>query len=81
MVRAADQVRAQRMSLPTAGPSAHVPPVATIRTRTGPASGLCARSALPSEIDRQGTRNAILDDLRAATSRGNGRPADAQSLR
>ncbi len=50
------------MSLPTAGPSAHALPVATIRsrTRTGPTCGLCARSAMPGEIDRQGSRHALL---------------------
>src|ERR1700693_3448544 len=57
MVRAAHQVRAQRMSLPTAGPSAPNLPIAAIRTRTGPTCGLCARSAMPSEIDRQGSRH------------------------
>src|ERR1017187_1657415 len=36
MVRAADQVRARRMSLPTAGPSAPILPIATIRTAPDP---------------------------------------------
>ena len=66
MVRAAHQVRAQRMSLPTAGPSAPILPAAPIRTRTGPTSGLCARSAMVSEIYRQGSRHALLAAATAA---------------
>lgn len=73
MVRAADQVRAERMSLQTAGPSAHVLPLATIRTRTGPTPDLCARSAMRSVIDRQGSRNGLLAAATAA--------ADAQTRR
>jgi len=62
------------MSLRTAGPSVHVLPLATIRTRTGPTSGLCARSeggqSRSAQIllrypagDWNALRRDLLDDL------------------
>ena len=54
------------MSLPTAGPSAPILPIAPIRTRTGPTS-VCARGPpMPSEIDRQGSRHVLLAAATAA---------------
>jgi len=76
MARAADQVRAQGMSLRTAGPSEHFLPLATIRTRTGPTPDPCARSAMRSEIDRR----RIQERLASRSNGGSGRSEPATTL-
>jgi len=76
MARAADQVRAQGMSLRTAGPSEHFLPLATIRTRTGPTPDPCARSAMRSEIDRR----RIQERLASRSNGGSGRSEPATRL-